>query len=89
MKNRRFKQYWVRASFLTPALRNRWASERLHLPFLPAGMPLLEGSRGRQWRRAMEMMFRSTARGRALKVLQIIKDEREKMKAEKGGANNG
>lgn len=89
MKNRRFKQYWVRASFLTPALRNRWASERLHLPFLPAGIPLLEGSRGRQWRRAMEMMFRSTARGRALKVLQIIKDECEKMKAEKGGANNG
>lgn len=89
MKNRRFKQYWVRASFLTPALRNRWASERLHLPFLPAGIPLLEGSRGRQWRRAMEMMFRSTARGRALKVLQIIKDESEKMKAEKGGANNG
>lgn len=89
MKNRRFKQYWVRASFLTPALRNRWASERLHLPFLPAGIPLLEGSRGRQLRRAMEMMFRSTARGRALKVLQIIKDEWEKMKAEKGGANNG
>lgn len=89
MKNRRFKQYWVRASFLTPALRNRWASERLHLPFLPAGIPLLEGSRGRQWRRAMEMMFRSTARGRALKVLQIIKDEWEKMKAEKCGANNG
>ena len=86
MKNRRFKKYWVRASFLTPALRNRWASERLHLP---AGIPLLEGSRGRQWRRAMEMMFRSTARGRALKVLQIIKDEWEKMKAEKGSASNG
>lgn len=89
MKNRRFKQYWVRASFLTPALRNRWASERLHLPFLPAGIPLLEGSRGRQWRRAMEMVFRSTARGRALEVLQLIKDEGEKIKAEKGGSNNG
>ena len=35
------------------------------------------------------MMFRSTARGRALEVLQIIKDEWEKMKAEKGSANNG
>ena len=89
MKNRRFKKYWVRASFLTPALRNRWVRERFHLPFRSAGMPLLEGSRGRQWRRAMEMMFRSTARGRALKVLQIIKDEWEKMKAEKGSANNG
>ncbi|WP_337464989.1 hypothetical protein [Acidaminococcus timonensis] len=89
MKNRRFKQYWVRASFLTTALRNRWASERLHLPFLPAGIPLLEGSRGRQWRRAMEMMFRSTARGWELEVLQLIKDEWEKIKAEKGDANNG
>lgn len=63
MKTRVNKEWWVRLPFIVGARRLAWVQRRYNMPVRPLSMPKLEGGRNKQWQKALEMQYRSFAKG--------------------------
>ncbi|MGP2527445.1 hypothetical protein ACTUHY_05700 [Acidaminococcus sp. LBK-2] len=75
MKRRSNKKYWAKLGFLIPVQRKHWIQFRFNLPFVPAGFPVLKDGRNKQWQTALELQFRSWAKGSLENILRVLNEE--------------